>query len=402
MQAFYTMYVNQLFLFFMISKKQYVLLYEKYLRGQCTPEEFALLDAFQDGIKLGDADLNDRALDEEAIKQRIWQRLQSNINNAPYAPKSAGYSWLKIAAVLMITLSVGLLFFKYRQGSNTGNQIGKVKRTGSQIKAGGNNAYLTLADGKVISLNGAGNGELATHSGIQISKAKDGMLVYKFVNKSGSHANANDVNTITTPRGGQYQVQLSDGTNVWLNAESSIKFPVTFDAGHRDVELTGEAYFEVAKNKHRPFTVLANGTKVQVLGTHFNVSAYANDEAVSTTLLEGSVRLIKHNATALLKPGQNGTTSKNEQGIKVHKADIDQEMAWKNGYIVFNDTDIKTIMKQAARWYDVNIEYLGDAPDQLYNGKISKYKDISELLTNLNLTGTIHFKVDGRRVIVMK
>jgi ferric-dicitrate binding protein FerR (iron transport regulator) len=386
----------------MISKKQYVLLYEKYLRGQCSPEEIALLDAYKDEIKLDDTPVSNGALNEEAIQLRIWQRLQSNIHNAPFIPNSARYSWLKIAAVLIITLSVGLVLFKNRQRIGTGNQTGKLKPAGSQIKAGGNNAYLTLADGKVISLNGAGNGELATRSGIQISKTKDGMLVYRFVNKNGGRAYAHDVNTITTPRGGQYQVQLSDGTNVWLNAESSLKFPVTFDAGHRDVELTGEAYFEVAKNKHQPFTVLANGTRVQVLGTHFNVSAYANDDAVSTTLLEGSVRLIKQNATALLKPGQNGTTLNNEKGIKVHEADIDQEMAWKNGYIIFNDTDIKSIMKQAARWYDVNIEYLGDVPDQLYNGKISKYKDISELLTNLKLTGTVHFKVDGRRVIVMK
>ncbi|WP_342647437.1 FecR domain-containing protein [Mucilaginibacter sp. CSA2-8R] len=387
----------------MISKEQYILLYEKFLQGQCTPEEIALLDAYQDEINLNGENVSAKEVDENAVQHRLWQRLQNHIDVAsePTLQKTSGYLWLKIAAVLLVVISFGLLLFNYTRVNKPQNQFGSVKGGAAQIKAGGNNAYLTLADGTVISLNGAGDGELANRSGIQITKAKDGMLVYKFVNTKGTKPATNEINTITTPRGGQYQVQLADGTKVWLNAETSIKFPVTFNTKHRDVELTGEAYFEVAKNKHQPFTVHANDTKVQVLGTHFNVSAYDRD-AVSTTLLEGSVRLVKQNATAMLKPGQNGTTEQNRQDINVQKADIEQDIAWKNGYIIFNDADIKTVMKQAARWYNVDVEYQGSLSDQRYNGKISKYKDITELLTNMELTGTVHFKIEGRRIIVMK
>jgi transmembrane sensor len=387
----------------MISKEQYVLLYEKYLQGQCTPEEMALLDTYEDEITLNGQTKTTDKLDEEAIQYRIWQRLQNHLDVVPEpeTQKSSAYLWLKIAAVLVVAVSFALMIVKYTQVNKRDNQFSNVKGDRPKITAGGHNAYLTLADGTVISLNNAVNGELAKRSGIQITKAKDGMLVYKFINKVGSKVAGNDINTITTPRGGQYQVQLADGTKVWLNAETSIKFPVTFNTKHRDVELTGEAYFEVAKNKHQPFTVHANDTRVQVIGTHFNVSAYDRD-AVSTTLLEGSVRLVSQNATAMLKPGQNGTTEQNKQAINVQKADIEQDMAWKNGYIIFNDADIKTVMKQASRWYNVDVEYQGNLSDQRYNGKISKYKDIAELLTNMELTGTVHFKIQGRRITVMK
>jgi len=385
----------------MITKKEYIFLYEKYLNGQCTPQEKILLDEYEDDITLTDDGEHDLEIDKSAVQQKIWLKLQQHIDEIEPAAviQPPNRLWLKIAAILVIGLSFGLWFVKNRQPVQNSTLQANNKK--NRILSGGNNAYLTMADGRVITLNDAQNGELATQSGIQITKAKDGVLVYKFVNnKKGNAANA--LNTITTPRGGQYQIVLADGTRVWLNAASSLRFPVTFASNKRNVELTGEAYFEVAKNKTKPFTVQANGTSVQVLGTHFNVSAYDTDAEVATTLLEGSVRLVKQNATAMLVPGQSGKTQNGQGTIKVEQADMEQAMAWKNGYIVFNNTNLKAIMDQASRWYNVDVVYDGNIPDQLFNGKISKYKDIDELLTNIELTGTVHFKVEGRRVTVMK
>jgi len=385
----------------MITKKEYIFLYEKYLNGQCTPQEKILLDEYEDDINLTDNGEHDLEIDKSAVQQKIWFKLQQHIDELEPAAviQPPNRLWLKIAAVLIIGFSFGLWFVKNQQPVQNNTLQANNKK--NRILSGGNNAYLTMADGRVITLNDAQNGELATQSGIQITKAKDGMLVYKFVNnKKGNGTNA--LNTITTPRGGQYQIVLADGTRVWLNAASSLRFPVTFASNKRNVELTGEAYFEVAKNKTKPFTVQANGTSVQVLGTHFNVSAYDTDAEVATTLLEGSVRLVKQNATAMLVPGQSGKTQNGQGTIKVEQADMEQAMAWKNGYIVFNNTNLKAIMDQASRWYNVDVVYDGNIPDQLFNGKISKYKDIDELLTNIELTGTVHFKVEGRRVTVMK
>jgi transmembrane sensor len=383
----------------MISREEYLSLYEKNLSGLCTPEEIELLDNYQDSIKLNDTGWQDQEVNKKQVQARIWQRLNESRNalQRPVENKLGSFIFLKIAALLLIAISVSLIFFN-RRSDKTSLSVAQTKH--QVIHSGGNKAILTMANGSKITLTDAKNGKLFTQNGIQISKAKDGMLEYRFNSDKRSMNNTGD-NTITTPRGGQYQIVLSDGTKVWLNAASSLRFPVTFTGNLRKVELTGEAYFEVAKNKDKPFTLNANGTSVQVLGTHFNVSAYADDPAVTTTLLEGSVRLVKAETIAMLKPGEQGTSLNSQTVFKIEKADIEQVMAWKNGYFLFDNTDIRTIMKQAARWYDVDLVYQGPV-NKFYGGKISKYKDINELLKNLELTGTIHFKVEGRRVTVIQ
>lgn len=386
----------------MISREEFLSLYKKYLAGLCTPEEIELLDNYQDELNLTNIGWEDNKVEKQKIKDRIWQRLNesrkipANTSNT----KHIKFIGLKIAAVLLVEISVCLLVFK--RTPDKVQRISITKSSTTNIPPGSNKAFLTMADGSRIILTNAKNGNLATQNGILISKAQDGMLVYHFGNtKNNRKTNSNGNNTITTPRGGQYQIVLSDGTKVWLNAASSLLFPVTFTGNNRNVELTGEAYFEVAKNKDKPFIVQANGTNVQVLGTHFNVSAYADDAAVTTTLLEGSVRLGKENNVAMLTPGQQGITINAQAAISVKTADIEQVMAWKNGYFLFDNTDIHTIMKQAARWYNVDVDYQGSI-DKNFGGKISKYKNIKELLKNLELTGTIQFKVEGRRVTVMQ
>jgi ferric-dicitrate binding protein FerR (iron transport regulator) len=186
-----------------------------------------------------------------------------------------------------------------------------------------------------------------------------------------------------------------------LNAASSIKYPITFSGNERNVELTGEAYFEVAKNKDKPFNVKVNGMKVEVLGTHFNVMAYNDENSIETTLLEGSVKLTKKGASATLLPNQQGSLSRDAQGFRVTEVVAQDIIAWKNGFFKFDNENIETIMRKVARWYDVDITYEGDLTRQNFGGTVSRFNDLSKLLKTLELTGTIHFKIDGRRITVM-
>ena len=300
----------------------------------------------------------------------------------------------------MITGEV-YFFFKKRVSDNL---ITKTQSLKNDIAPGGNKAVLTLANGTRVILDDAKNGSITQNASVKVNKTGNGILVYHF-NKtvSGNDVLASsEMNTITTPRGGQYQIELEDGTRIWLNAASSIKFPQAFTGKTRQVELSGEAYFEVAKNKTKPFIVKANGTQIQVFGTHFNINAYTDNSSIATTLLEGSVSMTYAATTIMLKPGQQGVTNQNGLPLKANFVDTEEIMAWKNGLFIFHDQTIANIMKQVSRWYDVDIEYKDGVQNKEFGGTISKYKNITELLNNLQLTQTIHYKLEGRRVIIMK
>lgn len=389
----------------MMTKNEFLALYEKYMSGQCTAAEKKQLDAYRDEMTLADESWDDDEVTESDVQNRIWQRLNDSRKVVPITKKkSNNYRWLQVAAILLATLFVWVFFMPGKKNQ----KIANVKLTNIHKKTivpGGNKAYLTLADGSHIVLNDAQSGALATGSGVKVNKIANGTLVYDV---SGSADNNTSVitpefNTITTPRGGQYQVVLADGTRIWLNAASSLKFPQAFTGKERLVELTGEAYFEVAKNKNHPFVVQANGTRVQVLGTHFNVNAYTDNDKLTTTLLEGSVQMSSNNATVMLQPGQQGVAMIGGATIKVGPADIQQVMAWKNGFFIFRDLNITEVMKQVARWYDIDVEYQDeDVKINEFGGTISKYKNINELLDVMVLTRSIHYKIEGRRVIIMK
>lgn len=383
----------------MISEEEFTILYKKYLVGQCTPDELKLLDEYRDELKLTDFDYEDDQINQQEVHDRIWNQL-SESRKIPSKNKFPRIGWLQVAATILVTLSVGLWIAKSHRKNAQQEAFAKIDK----VTPGGNKAFLTMADGSKITLTDAKNGQLATQAGIRIRKTKDGMLVYQFdkVDNAQSDDTAGALNTITTPRGGQYQIVLSDGTKVWLNSATSLRFPVTFTGAQRNVELNGEAYFEVAKNKDKPFIVQANGTTTQVLGTHFNVNAYNDNPQVTTTLLEGSVRLQKGRATAMLIPGEQGTVLNTGISIVVKKADIEGTMAWKNGYFIFHDENIMNIMKQVSRWYDVDVEYKGDVKDREFGGTVSRYKNITELLNNMELTQAIHYKLDGRRLYIME
>jgi transmembrane sensor len=270
------------------------------------------------------------------------------------------------------------------------------------ILPGGNKAVLTLADGKQITLDEAGNGKLAEQSGITVTKTKNGQLVYT-ASPSAVTAKGPAMNMIATPKGGQYQVNLPDGTKVWLNAASSLRYPTAFTAGVRQVSLTGEAYFEVAKVRpEMPFKVLTTTQTVEVLGTHFNVNSYTDEPAIKTTLLEGAVKVISPSAAVkelILKPGQQSVL----RGDRLNVADVNEEevIAWKNGMFRFRDADLQTVMRSVARWYDVQVNYEGTLPVRQFSGEIHRNINLSEVLDILSFF-KVHFRVDGKTIIVTK
>lgn len=385
-------------------------IFHKYLNNQCSPAEVAELLAYfrleansellsslilqhlqQDETDINEGPVNDATFDKifTAVNQQI------DLQGPPVRTigRRINY-WMGIAASLLVIISTTLyIYFNKPQPENNLTQINPHQ---ADIAPGGNKATLTLANGSVITLNDARNGQLAQQKNSVVNKAKDGEVVYQADNQQ--TVAAVELNTITTPRGGQYAVVLPDGSKVWLNAASSLKFPVAFTGAERNVELTGEAYFEVAKNRLKPFKVTFNGTTVEVLGTHFNIMAYADEAKTRTTLLEGSVRISRNGKNGLLKPGQQADID-TKNNISITEADTEQAMAWKNGYFKFNRDNIQTIMRQLSRWYDIDVIYDGSIPTDEFVGKIRRNANVSEVLRVLELNN-VHFKIANKKIIV--
>jgi ferric-dicitrate binding protein FerR (iron transport regulator) len=288
-----------------------------------------------------------------------------------------------------LCLSLGGYFLFHHQPKK---QIARVH----DIAPGGNKAILTLADGSMIDLRAAKNGKLAKQGDMVINKNADGQIVYANSENNASSQNTG-FNIATTPRGGQFQLVLADGTKVWLNAASSIKYPVVFNGNERKVELTGEAYFEVAHDKEKPFRVISNGQEVEVLGTHFNINAYHDEKSAKTTLLEGSVRISSEGKNKMLKPGEQAHFENGD--ILIADVDVNEVVAWKNGFFQFKDDNIRDIMRQLGRWYDVDIKYEGNLPDREFSGTLSRNANLSQMLDILSFK-KIHFRIEGKTIIV--
>jgi ferric-dicitrate binding protein FerR (iron transport regulator) len=266
----------------------------------------------------------------------------------------------------------------------------------ADISAGGDRAILTLADGRTVALTTATNGLIATQGQTQVTKTADGQLVYQ----ASGLGDGISMNSVTTPRGGQYRVVLSDGSKVLLNAASSIRYPVAFTGKERRVVVTGEAYFEVAPDKSKPFRVEAGGQAIDVLGTSFDVNVYADEPDQRTTLLTGSVKVSSGARQVVLAPGQQARVG---EGISVDdKADLDEVMAWAHGDFVFNNEDITSIMRKIARWYDVDISYPQGSPGPMpFDGIVSRSRNVSAVLQIMESTGKVHFKIEKRRIMVI-
>lgn len=308
------------------------------------------------------------------------------------AARSSYKRWWAAAAIILLIATAGYYYLASRPkhaGSAEGQGI-----TNMDIAPGGDKAVLTLANGKKVVLDTAANGDLEKQGNVRIIKL-NGQLAY---NKEAQPANEVLYNTISTPRGGQYQLVLTDGTKVWLNAASSLRFPTTFAGATREVTLSGEGYFEVAPNHLQPFRVtLIDGTKVEVLGTHFNVMAYADEHAIKTTLLEGAVKVIKQVNTQLLTPGQQAQVNTDGKIVLVKNADTEEAVAWKNGLFQFTGADMATVMRQVGRWYDLNVHLQGNISGVHLSGKVSRNLKLSQVVAILEESG-IEIKIDGKEI----
>lgn len=315
--------------------------------------------------------------------------------------KKPDYRWIGMAAILLFVLAFGLYFYvdhqNIKQSENT--SIKTALKPANVFS--GSKAVLTLENGHKIILDDVQNGRLTSEHHADIEKFKGG-LIYQANHLSAENPTlANLKNTVTIPRGRQYQITLSDGTQVFLNAESELTYPVKFSGAERAVTLKGEAYFEVAKNPKMPFKVNVDGRQqVEVLGTHFDVKAYADDDAVSTTLLEGSVKVSAPDKSAVLKPGQIAINQPDKK-LLIKTAELDEVMAWKNGVFIFNNENIISMMQQISRWYNVDVVFEGDMSNINFTGNYSRAKSLSNLLKNIELINKVHFKTNGRSVIVM-
>jgi len=302
-------------------------------------------------------------------------------------------NFVRVAAVLLVVVGTGALWMFF-QRNNSSAKIIKTVAANNEIAPGGNRATLTLSDGSSIVLDSANIGTIAQQENVAISKSAAGTVQYH-VKGSGA---ASAMNTLSTPKGGQYKLVLPDGSKVWLNAASSITFPTQFAAQERRVSITGESYFEIAADAARPFYVKAKETDVKVLGTSFNINAYDDESEIATTLLTGAVMVNVGSRSQRLQPGQQAQ-SKGEGLLLQKNIDTDAVVAWKEGYFNFQDMRLQAVMRQLERWYDIEVAYEGVVHNIAFYGKLSKDLTLQETLEGMAKTG-LHFRLEGRRLIV--
>lgn len=374
-------------------RKDFLNLIERYLNNGASVEETELIEnyykEFSQNPNISDT-LNEDEVNslKAAIREKVDERIRRAEN--PTVPIYRRKYHQMAAAILLFSMLSVLVTYKVRKAP-----VNLVAQN-HDLAPGGNKAILTLANGAKINVGAIQNGALTAQPGTQIIK-QNGQLAYEV--SANSNSTKISYNTLTTPKGGQYHLILADGTNVWLNAASSLKYPTAFTGSERVVELTGEAYFEVVHNSKQPFKVKTANQTIQDIGTQFNVNAYDDEEASATTLVEGSVKIYDAKRAMLIKPGQQYLLKSNSIAEVKSDVDIDEIVAWKNGMFQFDNADIKTIMRQISRWYNVDIEYQGQIPSSTYHGRISRNSNASAILKILQLSG-INFTIEGRKIIV--
>lgn len=396
------------------------ILYKLVSEQSLLPEEQAVLDSWLAGSEHKKALLaellnEDRLFDE--IKKRYafnttgeWLKMVEKLRaGSAAAPLATGIadpdtytenapvvhrvhflktSWFRYAAAVVVIAGGAAIWYANNTSSRHFEQSDSgVRNLAADIQPGTNRAVLTVGD-----------------QSINLSSNKTGIAVGNAItyNDGERIADAGQILTLSTPRGGQYQATLPDGSKIWLNAASKIKFPSKFTGAVREIEVSGEAYLEVVQNVKQSFVVKANGTEVQVLGTSFNINAYADESSIKTTLVEGSVKVKIGEKESLLKPGQQASVGHEDRSISLtsNTADIDQALAWRNGFFNFNNADIKGMMRQLERWYDIEVRYEGKVPERVFEGKMQRNIPLSSALKILELN-KINFRVEGRKIIVM-
>ena len=374
---------------------------KRYHAGLCTDEERAWVEAWYMDLLDHADELNLEEADMDFAKQQIWDDItekRPDVLTQKNQPKLGLRLYYRAAAAAVILFALGTAIY-YINDSRTAAIPQELAHT-EAIEPGGNKAYLTLVDGRKVDLTDMKDDMSVEQNGMQIVKSADGELVYKATNPSQTDLGAQGHNIIETPIGGEYKVQLPDGTKVWLNASSSLEYPVRFAHNERRVTLHGEGYFEVKPDKHRPFRVTTDKQTVEVLGTKFNINTYRDEPTTNTTLIEGSVRVSLADVSTVIKPGQQASVA--QGNINVHEVDTKQVLAWHNGDFAFEGVELKVIMRQISRWYDIDVVYQNDIGNVKFGGSISRSKDIKEVLKVLSMTKGVNFKIEGRRVSVMR
>ena len=394
-----------------MDKKSILTLLDRYLKSQSNTKEKEKLDEFfeenSNSIEASKSIENVSKLEDKifnyiqfGIKEQV--KKESTLNRMPY---------LQIAASILVIFLFSTTIYFYRSSLASKSQLpiaqGVAKIEDKQPAK--NIAILTLGNNSQIVLDEASNGEIAQESGVSILKTDKGELIYKIRNSNKlSNNDLNKYNTISTPMGGKFKVILPDGSLVVLNAASTLKYPVHFDEKLRKVSFTGEAYFEIAKledkrKKRVPFYVYSNDQIVEVLGTHFNINSYDNEEYSKTTLLEGSVKIINEKSAApakILKPGQQAVIKRGDIQTKIMIADEAQALAWKDGYFLFKNTNIKDVVNELERWYNIDIQYEDEMEFENITGYISRNVKISSVLKMLQLSGIVNYEINGNKIII--
>ena len=381
-------------------------LYQQFLNGKCNSEELDQL--FRYFGTASEVDLKEMILVEiekseqdpitEAEKKHL-NHLHSRLTDQLFKErKSTIRLWPHIAAAasIIIAISSGTYFILHKK-----QPAQQTAQNQNDVAPGSNKAILKMANGKQVVVTDAKNGLLARQGSTTITKTADGKLVY---NNSGTNNGTMLYDTLIVPRGGQHQVKFSDGSIAYLNADSKLRIPEKFEKSNRTVELiSGEADFNVVHNAKSPFRVKVKGQLTEDIGTEFNINAYPEEAIIKTTLLEGGVKVSSKNKSSILKPGQQSSVNSSSNTIRVYNVDTDEFFAWKNGKFIFSSTPLDNIMRQLSRWYDVEVVYQDDSIKQKQFSAIStRFVNASQVLHDLELTGEVKFKIEGKRITVLK
>lgn len=389
-----------------MEQEQIAFLFEKYLRDAISDNERQQLFEYIRHARQEDFLKNqfmqvfrEKYAEEKDVEQVDWEKMFAEITETDHLKTGKGkirrmLSSRNVAAAVAILLlgTAGLYFLRHKE--MPAGPIAETAKTKVDVLPGGYKATLTLSNGQTISLDQMHKGKLASQKGVNVVKEDSSLLAYQPVSMKNADAEV-QYNTLTTPRGGQYQLTLSDGTKVWLNAASSIHYPAAFTGKKREVEITGEVYFEVVHNPSAPFKVKAGNMVVEDLGTHFDINAYSDDAAVKTTLLEGSVKIGK----TVLSPGQQAVEDKDGHMRVVNDINTNDVIAWKDGFFSFRNDKLQTVMKKLSRWYDIDVTYnAGVNNQQTFSGRIDRNLKLSQVLKGLEQTNA-HFKIEDNHKV---
>lgn len=399
-----------------VERENFKILFSKYLQNKCNEEELKILFYYFDTFEKKQIEVIREEIEKEffdnsflsptnaelEIFLKTENELAEELKKQSLAVRSIKIRRiLQIAAACIIISFISITTYFQTNISSNKNNVDHTKSIQS-ILPGKEKAILTLSSGKEIDLNSLKNGQTVKAEGVNIVKENNGELRYEFTEVNTSIKQQN--HTISTPKGGRYQLTLVDGTRVWLNSSSKLTFPTSFLGNNRKVELIGEGYFEVAKNKEKPFLVYTEHQMIEVTGTRFNVASYSDDRRISTTLVEGQViinSLGVNNERIVLRPGQKAILNTNKSSVSVESANIEEAISWKNGWFVFEDMTLKEILKKASRWYEIEINY-STIPHSRFSGAIPMNVKLSKLIEILEKTSELRFEINNNQLTVTK